>query len=573
MAIVRYAGDRIVCLSTDTFPSDVADGAVLFTADTNAIYLKNAGAWTPISAGGGGGASTGYVLGISGVLATSIFNTGATLSAALATDIANLTTTGATLDARITGLSGALTVTGASLDGRLYSTGVTLLGVVNPIPGNLTATGATLDARITGLSGAIAATGASLNTRLTTVESLTTSLSNRLYFTGLYLGGWIIASSGNTFSTGAANYTGLYNTGQLLMSRLLDVSGMFVGGGSVFSTGSILNDRINILSGNLAATGSTLYGYIVGLSGAMPTGGGGGGGTGVPNPITLNSGQNALTLFNKVYCGRNIPTWAGGNGEPPYPSDSPYWHYKNYSLVTNTSTSMSSFGINITTSASSITHVSNPYYGYMANFATATAIGSVAGAGFGAGILYRGTGDITGGFLFATVVGFPDVIDNRYLSGAVSGSGVRIFVGVSNAASVAATVNANFPTGVYAGFRLIRGSGGTQPGLNDTNFQFIVKNNSTPYTIDTNVPLNSGLYKMMIYSPPQPYDNSLFWYINNHRSGVVASGVVYVSDVVGGLPSGNVALRPYCAICNLAPQPFNLRMSYIYAEVPSYPLV
>lgn len=57
----RYAGDRFTCLSTDTKPLDVTDGALLHVLDTRYSYLKVSGAWVETSASwsGAGTGSTG----------------------------------------------------------------------------------------------------------------------------------------------------------------------------------------------------------------------------------------------------------------------------------------------------------------------------------------------------------------------------------------------------------------------------------------------------------------------------------------------------------------------------------
>jgi len=48
MAIQKYAGDRVTGLSSDTKPTNIADGAVFFETDTRKIYLKKAGVWAEV---------------------------------------------------------------------------------------------------------------------------------------------------------------------------------------------------------------------------------------------------------------------------------------------------------------------------------------------------------------------------------------------------------------------------------------------------------------------------------------------------------------------------------------------
>jgi hypothetical protein len=43
--VTRYAGDKFTALSSDTFPTNVADGATLYTLDDFKIYIKQGGVW------------------------------------------------------------------------------------------------------------------------------------------------------------------------------------------------------------------------------------------------------------------------------------------------------------------------------------------------------------------------------------------------------------------------------------------------------------------------------------------------------------------------------------------------
>jgi Collagen triple helix repeat (20 copies) len=51
MAVKRYAGDKLVGLSSDTKPTNIPDGATFYETDTYAIYLKTAGIWNLIVLG------------------------------------------------------------------------------------------------------------------------------------------------------------------------------------------------------------------------------------------------------------------------------------------------------------------------------------------------------------------------------------------------------------------------------------------------------------------------------------------------------------------------------------------
>ena len=43
MSVVRYAGNTITCLSSDTKPTTLPDGARAFETDTKKVYLKISG--------------------------------------------------------------------------------------------------------------------------------------------------------------------------------------------------------------------------------------------------------------------------------------------------------------------------------------------------------------------------------------------------------------------------------------------------------------------------------------------------------------------------------------------------
>jgi len=49
MAIKKYAGDRIVCLSTDSKPLNISNGAVLYESDTDTHYQLILGVWRVVS--------------------------------------------------------------------------------------------------------------------------------------------------------------------------------------------------------------------------------------------------------------------------------------------------------------------------------------------------------------------------------------------------------------------------------------------------------------------------------------------------------------------------------------------
>jgi len=60
--VTRYAGDKFTALSSDTFPTNVADGATLHTLDTFQIYTKQSNVWNLSAATGLNQISSGNIL-------------------------------------------------------------------------------------------------------------------------------------------------------------------------------------------------------------------------------------------------------------------------------------------------------------------------------------------------------------------------------------------------------------------------------------------------------------------------------------------------------------------------------
>lgn len=68
--IQRYAGDKVIALSTDVFPTTISDGATLYTLDTKQEYLKS-GSWYLIAGAGNtfnisGQTITGSIISVTG---------------------------------------------------------------------------------------------------------------------------------------------------------------------------------------------------------------------------------------------------------------------------------------------------------------------------------------------------------------------------------------------------------------------------------------------------------------------------------------------------------------------------
>lgn len=89
----RYAGDKIVGLSTDVKPTTILDGATFYELDTKNLYILSESVWTPVTASSGGSSvwsttghdiyyATGKVT-VGADIRTSLFNI---VSASYATD-------------------------------------------------------------------------------------------------------------------------------------------------------------------------------------------------------------------------------------------------------------------------------------------------------------------------------------------------------------------------------------------------------------------------------------------------------------------------------------------------------
>ena len=50
MAIKKYAGDKLVGLSSDTKPSNIPDGATFYESDTYRSFIRTGGSWIQTNA-------------------------------------------------------------------------------------------------------------------------------------------------------------------------------------------------------------------------------------------------------------------------------------------------------------------------------------------------------------------------------------------------------------------------------------------------------------------------------------------------------------------------------------------
>jgi len=115
MAIRKYIGDRITCLSSDTKPTNMADGAILLETNTNRQYQLSGGAWLLISDSTELSGITADLSALSGDVSTNTTNISnnlsdiTTLSGDVATNAGNISTNTTNIsnnDADIVNLSG-----------------------------------------------------------------------------------------------------------------------------------------------------------------------------------------------------------------------------------------------------------------------------------------------------------------------------------------------------------------------------------------------------------------------------------------------------------------------------------
>lgn len=263
--------------------------------------------------------------------------------------------------------------------------------------------------------------------------------------------------------------------------------------------------------------------------------------------------SDTLNVFVKDISGKMMLRQQGPSGlsTPLQPS-----FYQNNITIINTgvTTALTALGTAVT-STGTISHP-NPteYYGYLANFATATSANATAGTGDNMAKWVRGLeSNGANGFFFYCRLAFSD---SNYTAQS-SGQCYRVFVGFTDQ-TLANSVGSNDPSGNRCGFSFIS----QYAGLLDTNFMFSVKNGSDEYRINTGMTFDAEMvYDFYIFSPLAPNNGTLMWRIDNINQNTTFEG-----SIVDNLPIGNVFMRSGFQIRKDQTGIVNIRMSRLYVE-------
>lgn len=266
-------------------------------------------------------------------------------------------------------------------------------------------------------------------------------------------------------------------------------------------------------------------------------------------PATPAAGE--MLLYAKSLGGRILPRILGPSGisTPLQPS-----FFQNFITLigTNTTTTVSTLGQAVT-STGTISHPAvTESYGYMADFQTAATGAATAGTG-NAGLVYlRGSvSNGANGFFYASRLAFPNSSYNE--SGASTGT--RFFNGFT-AGTLAAMVTTDAPTGNFCGFRRNH----VNAGIQDTNWQFITRDNTTTTVQDTGLAFAAEkVYDGYIFCPPN--GSTIYWRIDNITDETTAEGSQTLT-----LPGNTTLMRGGFHLCTVNAVARNIRMQRVYIE-------
>jgi hypothetical protein len=269
----------------------------------------------------------------------------------------------------------------------------------------------------------------------------------------------------------------------------------------------------------------------------------------VPTPPAAGT----LNLLARPLAGRMMLRQQGPSGlsTPLQPS-----FFQNNIMMINASatTSITSIG-NTLTSASGQT-ISHPAataaYGFMANMASASTAGSLAGTGFNGAHYIRGTNSNDAcGFFYSARLAFPDSDYN----GTTGATGSRIFVGLTNQ-TMANSVASDDPAGHFCGFfRRHVGS-----GAQDANWLFATKNNVTLNPVSTGLAFApEKVYDFYIFCAPA--GTEIFWRIDNITDQTSESG-----STTAFLPDVSIYMRAGFQLQTVNAVARNIRMQRVYVE-------
>jgi len=215
----------------------------------------------------------------------------------------------------------------------------------------------------------------------------------------------------------------------------------------------------------------------------------------------------------------------------------------------NTTTTMNPFGTTAT-SAGTLSHptayVNITGYGFCTHFACALGVAGGIESATAPFFLTSGTTGLGAGFFFASQFAITGVSGN-YTTVTGFNSGSRFFVGMTDAATNVASVQAPYPAAALFGFQMIRSSGAS--GRVDSSFKFVTKNNgaTAPFYVQEFFPNNN--YAAFLYGR-NDFRNGTHWMIKNLNAGTLFSG-----DFTGAFnmlplvtPAVQIFLRPSIAL-------------------------
>ena len=387
---------------------------------------------------------------------------------------------------------------------------------------------------------------------------------------------WVYGSGGGTYITFRTTPSGSTAVGERVRidhdgkvgiasdnpRYTLDVSGSGNFTQGIYSNGSplALTTYVNSVSGSLnekigggGLTQQQADSLYLNFSGGLLTG-----------SLFLKKDITAMEIFDNTVANRGILYLDGGPLAREYAVGPAWWSKQVVSIMPAATTTQTLIGCTAT-NAGTLSHVLDPYYGYMTNYATAATINTQAGTSVNVvNLIPRATVSGRNGTFLVSRFALTDATGTYATTGtAVNPTGLRFFLGVTDQ-TLAVTLNTTNPAGNYAGFQFCRCTG--VPSRTDGTFKFVYKNNSVQTIQDCGMTFNSGLYQGFIFFPSYPNTGSIYWQLYNYDNSMKK---ISVSGVTTGtlLPLQNTQMRAAIGIANGSTAAKNIRTQILYTEV------
>lgn len=273
----------------------------------------------------------------------------------------------------------------------------------------------------------------------------------------------------------------------------------------------------------------------------------------------FNSGEKlnigGVKLYDTGFANSSFPIFESIGGELFVPQQA-WWHTANITAILPAATTSQTVIGDTATNGGTLSTIVTEDYGDMTNYVTAaTNFVSDAGTSSTTPSYFRGSKvSPYNGFFFVSKFAFPNT------TGLYIPSGCRFFCGLTDQ-TLATQVNSIEPAGNRVGLQFIRATGGDgRQDRFDTNFQITSKNNVIPFTGDTNMNFNTGLYAFYMFCPPYPNNSGIYWQLNHLSMGSGITGLI-----TGNLPVGSTAMRMGCFIRNVSGIK-NIRTQILYCK-------